>query len=61
MMVGKTVYHRKYGKGEITKIVANSNYYVKFENMKREVVFPPDSFTDEYFMLSESEGNTPKK
>jgi len=52
--VGRTVQHKKYGKGEITKIIAD-NHYVKFENLKRVVVFPADSFTEEYFILSEDE------
>jgi hypothetical protein len=54
-MVGKFVYHRKFGKGQITKMIGNHNYYIEFESQKKEMIFPYDSFTDEYFIFDETE------
>ncbi|MFY9421891.1 MAG: hypothetical protein WBK54_03520 [Bacilli bacterium] len=60
LKVGKIVKHKKYGKGEIIRIIGNNNYYVKFENARREIVFPADSFTDEYFIFSDEKKDDSK-
>ncbi|HHX80048.1 MAG TPA: hypothetical protein GX692_03180 [Acholeplasmataceae bacterium] len=62
-MVGKFVNHKKYGKGQVTKVIGNNNYYIKFEKQKKEIIFPLDSFTEEYFILNEDEkaDNNPEK
>jgi hypothetical protein len=58
-MVGKFVNHKKYGKGQVTKVIGN----IKFEKQKKEIIFPLDSFTEEYFILNEDEkaDNNPEK
>lgn len=57
-MIGKFVNHKKYGKGQVTKVIGNNNYYVKFEKIRKEIVFPLDSFTEEYFIFSEDDNET---